>query len=61
VENGGLLTIDGGTLNNAKIVFNSGATLNVVNGGTINMAQNQDFNAPVGVVVNITEGQVNNF
>ena len=42
-------------------MFNSGATLNVVNGGTINMAQNQDFNAPVGVVVNITEGQVNNF
>jgi Papain family cysteine protease. len=61
VENGGLLTIDGGTLNNAKIVFYSGATLNVINGGTINMAKNQDFNAPVGVVVNITEGQVNNF
>lgn len=61
VENGGCLTIDAGILNKAKIIFNSGSSLNVINGGTINLSENQNFYAPVGTTVNISNGIVNNY
>lgn len=52
VENGGVLTIDGGTLNNARLSFNTGSTLNIQNGGTIRKAAGQDLVVSIGTVVN---------
>ena len=60
VYGGGTLIIDGGTVNDAVINLDSNSTLNIQNNGIINMRQNQAFNAPVGAVVNISSGQVNN-
>lgn len=58
VENGGTLTIDGGTLNNARITFNIGSILNIQNGGIVKKAADEDFYVPVGTSVNITSGKI---
>lgn len=58
VENGGILTIDGGTLNNARITFNTGSTLNIQNNGTIKKAAGQDLVVPIGTVVNAPYGNI---
>lgn len=58
VENGGILTIDGGTLKNARITFNTGSTLNIQNNGTIRKAAGQDFAVPIGTVVNAPYGNI---
>ena len=60
VYGGGILIVDGGTINDAIINLYSNSTLNILNNGIINMHQNQNFVAPVGAIVNICEGQVNN-
>ena len=57
---GGTLIVDGGVIDNTIINLYSNSTLNVLNNGIINMHQNQNFVAPVGAIVNISEGQVNN-
>ena len=58
VENGGILTIDGGTLNNARIIFNTGSTLNIQNNGTIKKAAGQNLVVPTGTVVNVPYGKI---
>lgn len=58
VENGGTLTIDGGTLDNARITFNTGSILNIQNGGIVKKAVDEDFYTPVGASVNITNGKI---
>ena len=60
VYGGGTLIVDGGVINDAIINLYSSSTLNILNNGIINMQQNQNFVAPVGAIVNISEGQVNN-
>lgn len=60
VYGGGILIVDGGVIDNALINLSNNSTLNILNGGIINMHQNQNFVAPVGAIVNISEGQVNN-
>lgn len=59
VESGGVLTIDGGTLNQARLTLNSGSTLNMLNNGTINKASRENVYAPVGALVNMTNGKIN--
>ena len=52
--------------NNEKTVFiyscfTIDSSLNILNDGVINMRQNEDFSVPVGALLNISEGQVNNY
>lgn len=56
---GGILIIDGGTLQNANITMIPGSTLILRNNGKINMASNLSFDASKGVVVNIESGEIN--
>ncbi len=56
---GGILEIDGGTLQNADITMVPGCTVIIKNGGKINMASGKDFNAPLGVDVSIYSGEIN--
>lgn len=54
----GILIIDGGSLNNAKIDLVPGGKLIIRNNGTINMAYGENFNAPAGALVEIEEGEI---
>lgn len=56
---GGILEIDGGTLQDADITMVPGCTVIIKNGGKINMASGKDFEAPLGVDVNILSGEIN--
>ena len=58
VESGGTLTIDGGTLNEARIIFNPGSALNIYNGGTIVKAADQSLLVPTGTNVMISSGKM---
>jgi hypothetical protein len=58
VENGGILTIDGGILNKARISLCAGSTLIIQNDGTINMATGEEFYTPVGASVTISNGKI---
>lgn len=59
VESGRELTVDGGTLNEARITLYAGSTLNIQNDGTISMATGEDFSAPIGASVNLLNGKIN--
>ena len=56
---GGTLIVDGGTLSDADIDLIPTSTLILRNGGTINMASGKTFSAPVGVIVQIDDGEIN--
>lgn len=56
---GGILIVDGGTLQNADITMVPGSTLIIRNNGVINMASGKEFIAPVGTIVNIESGEIN--
>ena len=56
---GGVLVIDGGTLQNANITMVPGSQLIVRNNGIINLASGKTFEVPEGVVVNIESGEIN--
>ena len=56
---GGVLIIDGGTLQNADITMVPGSQLIIRNNGKINMTTGQFFHAPTGVIVNIESGEIN--
>lgn len=56
---GGTLIVDGGTLSDADIDLIPTSTLILRNGGTINMASGKTLSAPVGVIVQIDEGEIN--
>lgn len=56
VQAGGKLIIDGGTLSNADLDLKAGATLQIINGGIIETRN--DFYAPVGAIVNISQGEI---
>lgn len=59
VPNGSTLIVDGGSINNADIRLQNGGKLIIRNGGTINMAEGLDFSAPIGAIVEISEGSIN--
>lgn len=56
VDAGGKLIVNGGKLSNVDLILKPGATLDIINGGIIE-TQN-DFIAPLGAVVNISNGQI---
>ena len=58
IENGGHLVIDGGVLTNARISLQPGGKITITNGGKIVMRTNEDFNAPVGAIVDIQNGEI---
>lgn len=59
IKNGGSLIINGGTINNADVIVESGGHLTINNSGTINLSQHGDFKALVGAIVNINSGKIN--
>lgn len=56
VESGGTLIIDGAKLSNAKLDLKPGATLRIINNGTIETRNG--FTAPVGATVEISHGKI---
>ena len=56
---GGILEINGGTLQNADIDLIPGCQVIIKNNGTINMASGKEFYAPAGAVVEIPYGSIN--
>lgn len=56
---GGVLTIDGGTLQNADIEMVPGSQLVIRNNGVISMASGKTFSVPKGVEVYIGSGKIN--
>ena len=56
VESGGKLIIDGGKLINANLDLKPGATLRIINNGTIETRNG--FTAPVGAKVEISHGKI---
>ena len=58
---GGTLIVDGGTINNADITLVPGCTVIIRNNGKINMAYGKSFEAPKGAIVQIDQGEINNY
>jgi len=56
---GGILIVDGGTIQNADITMVPGSKLIIRNNGVVNMAAGKKFEAPIGVVVNVENGRIN--
>ena len=56
---GGILEINSGTLQNADLELIPGCQVIVKNNGKINMASGKTFNAPTGVIVDISHGSIN--
>ena len=56
---GGMLIVDGGTLQNADITMVPGCTVIVRNNGKINMASGKTFETPLGATVTIESGEIN--
>lgn len=56
---GGVLIVDGGTIQNADITMVPGSQLIVRNNGKIYMASGKEFEAPKGAYVNIESGEIN--
>lgn len=59
VHYNGKLIIDGGTLQNADLLLNSGCQVILKNGGKIIMRSGKNFDAPLGAIVNIEYGEIN--
>lgn len=55
----GILIVDGGTIDNARIELVPGSHLIIRNNGSINMANNEEFSAPQGAIVDIEYGSIN--
>jgi hypothetical protein len=56
IESGGKLIIDGGKLSNVDVVIKSGASLQIINGGVIDIRDS--FVTNVGATVDIGNGQI---
>lgn len=54
----GTLVINGGVLNNADLLLNSGSHIVVNNSGIVNMRFGRDFYATTGVSVDVTNGTI---
>ena len=52
------LIVDGGILNNADLILDSGCSVIVRNGGVVNMASGKTFEAPAGAIINIESGEI---
>lgn len=59
VKNGGKLIIDGGIWANAKLYLESGSEVVIRNGGKIYMSASKIFDAPLGCIVTIDNGEIN--
>ena len=59
VKNGGKLIIDGGVWANAKLYLESGSEIIIRNGGKIYMSASKNFEAPIGCLVSIENGEIN--
>ena len=58
VQFNGTIVIDGGTLQNADLLLNSGCHVIMKNGGSIIMRSGKKFNSPLGTIIDITNGNI---
>ena len=58
IEEGGQLIIDGGTLENASLQFESGSSFTVKNNGVIKMRSNCNFDSVQGCIMNVECGEI---
>lgn len=58
IQSGGHLIIDGGVITNANIIFASGGKLTIKNGGKLVMRTSTNFYAPIGALLDITNGEI---
>lgn len=58
IDNGGELIIDGGVITNANLSFTTGGKLEIKCGGKLVMRTNVTFNAPLGALVEINNGEI---
>jgi hypothetical protein len=54
----GTIVVDGGTLQNADLVLNSGCHVIVKNGGSIIMQSGKHFDAPLYTTVDVINGNI---
>ena len=61
LSSGSKLIIDGGSLTDVSITYvgTSGTSIQLLNNGTLNYLNNQDFTVPLGVSLEITNGKIN--
>lgn len=61
LSSGSKLIIDGGSLTNVSITYvdTSGTSIQILNNGTLNYFDNQDFTVPLGVNLEINYGKIN--
>ena len=60
IENGGTLIIDGGAITNASLDMKVGSLLKILNNGMMVCRTDVGFQAPIGAVVNISNGKICN-
>ena len=60
LEGTGELVIDGGYIYNAELNLSSSSKLTIKNGGRISVRRGKSFTAPVGAVVSIESGSIEN-
>ena len=58
IEEGGQLIIDGGTLENASLQFESGSSFTVKDNGVIKMRSNCNFDSVQGCIMNVECGEI---
>ena len=58
VHYNGTIVIDGGTLQDADLLLNSGCHVLLKNGGSIIMQSGKHFDAPLGAIVDILNGEI---
>ena len=59
VNSGGVLIVDGGTIQNANIEMKAGSQIVIKNAGTVNTLSNIGLTVPVGANAAILYGTVN--
>lgn len=58
VQNGGTLIVDGGVVENANIKVHSGGSLEILQGGKIEMEGTDVFESEVGAIISMEEGSI---
>ena len=61
VEDNGILNIDGGNILNTIITFSDYSHLNILNGGKLFIKRGADLTIPLGVCLNMDEGEIRVF
>lgn len=58
INNGGVLNINGGSINSANVIVQSGGHVNINDGGTIQLDMQGKFATQPGAIININNGKI---